>query len=279
MSDQRIATRHALGSERQRQRHRREEALGNERDGDADREQQSVAGRRADQHRDREEREADCHRDDGDGADDAIDLLREWAAGVGRPGGELGDAGETGVVADVPHDAASRTVGHEAPGIGLVAATDGSGNALSGQRRNVERQAIGLDQIEIGGNTVTGGEDDEVTDDDVDRVDGGRCAVADHDHLDRQEILEAFGGSFRPSLLQEREHAVHEDHDEDRDTELRHPRHQRQSAGDPQHQREEVGELTEELAPGADRWRRREPVRTVSSQPLGRFGGGQPGPP
>ena len=90
-----------------------------------------------------------------------------------------------------------------------------------------------LDHSQIGRDPVAGGEQDEVVDDEFGRVDLHRSPVTHDDGAARQQVAQALGGVLGPALLGEREAAVHDDHDEDGDTQLREVGDESQDSRDP----------------------------------------------
>ena len=270
-----MTVRHSLCTHRERQRDRREQTFRNQRDRDPDREQETAARGAADEQRQSEERCADAHRQQRDRADDPVELVREGGPRRLGAGGELGDPGQLRVRSDGLDDAVRRTRHDVGPGESVVPDPEVDRNALAVEGRRVDRDVIGRGERDVGRDAVPGRQDHDVADDHVGRLDGDRAAVATHDDARGEEILQAGGGALRPLFLDEGEHAVHDDHDDDRDRELGHSGDERQHGCDPEHQREEVGEIRDQPPPGVGcRWRWQS-IRTVTFASCGGLGAGE----
>ena len=82
-------------------------------------------------------------------------------------------------------------------------------------------QRVRLGHSQVGRDPVAGGEQHDVADDQLGGVDLHRRPVAHDGGAARQQVAQPLGGVLGPVLLDEREHAVDDDDDEDRDAQLR----------------------------------------------------------
>ena len=95
-------------------------------------------------------------------------------------------------------------------------------------------QRVRLDHAQVGRDPVAGVEQDEVAGDQLGGVDLQPAPVAEHHGPARQQVAQALGGVLGAALLDEGEDAVHHDHDEDGDTQLRHAGDEGEHRRDPQ---------------------------------------------
>ena len=135
------AARHPLGPpERQRERDGRQQALGNERDRHADREDEGVADRVADEHRDEQEQRAGADGDDRGQADHAAQARVSGVSGFAP--GQPGDAGEPGLPAGRGDARARVALDDEGAREERLALGDLAGLALAGEHRRVDEQPV-----------------------------------------------------------------------------------------------------------------------------------------
>ena len=225
---------HPLRAHRQRQRHGRQQPLGHERDRHADREQEPVRRRGAD---------GDAMPKNATPTPTAMSATTRttrsssWASGLrGRCAGlgQLGDGGQTGFwrrsprrpLPPRPRRRTCRPAARSPSLAGTAALSPVSidvsivNACASTTRRSADTRSPALSTTR----SPTTSSAASIS---------CRTPVADHHRPPRQQIAKALGGALGPGLLDEGEHAVDDDHDEDRDAELRHAGDERQDRRPP----------------------------------------------
>ena len=261
--DESVAAGHPLGAHRQRQRHRRQQALGHEGHDHPQREHQPVGDlhqTRHERYRTDEHPDPDRHRRDDlrqraelglQGARCDLQSLRQ-----GRDPTELGvhPGAEHHGLAAAGRDARSgehqirglRTVGDRCRDRCRILA-DRSG--LPRERRLVHSELDVFDDPSVRRDPIALAQQEHIPRDQLGRVDAHLHRVAQHPRLDREQPPEGVDRPLRLELLPEAEQAVDDDHQHDRDAQLRQTGEQGDTRADPQQECHQMREVPEQPRP------------------------------
>ena len=281
-ADQRVARRHALHADRQRDGHDRGQPLRDRRDRQADHRHERRVGRiAARQRRQREGQRGQPQNRRRQAAREAVHLAQQRRLERLDRAQHGADAAQFGVGSGGDHHARAAARRHEGAGErhrGAVAQARVGGDRLgqlvhrdrfAGQRRFIHLQPARPDQPQVGGHAVSRLQQRDVAGNQ--RVGGRALAppVAQHRGRGVDHAPDRRQGALRPALLQKPDQRVDQNHGQDHRRVARMVQRQRQRRRRKQHINQQVVELRQQAAQRPARGGLRQAVGPVSRKARG----------
>ena len=298
VAHQRVAPGHALGGQRQRERHRGQETFRHIGHDDADGEHEVGPERQSDAHPDEEKQDAETEGQQGHQPRDPADFLLQRRFGFAGGLGQVRDAPEFGVHSRGENDGAAlpgndQRTRKEQPGgsqgvaprrCALGAARLGS--RLAGERGHVHAYAPALQDAAIGGHLGPFGEQHDVARHQPFGFDFQALSGAPDAHPLRQHQAQGGKRLLGPVRLPERETAVDQNDPDNGQAQGGHalPRlivlgDKSKPGGQPEDEGKEVAKLAQQGQPQGRLDRGLDPVRPELLQAVPHLGRGKPLPP
>jgi hypothetical protein len=277
----RLAFRHALHAQRQRDGHDRRQPFGNGRGGERDHHQEHV-GRRmaAQQHAEDEGQRTQPQDRCREHAAEAVDLAQQRRRAGGHVGQHRIDAADLGGRAGGHHQAGGLAVADQRAGIGHAAAVaqrriGGDRVAVlvhrhrfAGERRFIDAQVLHLQQPQVGRHAVARSQQHQIAGHQVGGIDVLAPAVAQHHRMRRQHRADRVQRRLGLALLDEADDGV--DHHRGQQHAGVDPvaQHRGDGRGAEHHVQQHVVELRQQAHQRPALGRAAQPVRPVALQAL-----------